>query len=304
MHTLEPGWEELRPSFDAAPLQSARDARVQFVSELNSLLRRFRQYETEEEWVRLVLDGARPFAQQLALFSVQGESLHLRGQLNLSLPGDLSFPLQSAAAFRSVWITKDPVTALRTGTEVTEPLSAPLTAGRAHLLAIVNGTRVVAILFAGGVEEPDLDCLELVAGLASGALERQSNHGLHAQIAPVAPISAALEKPAPDAAPTSSLPAWCDLEAAERQLHLRAQRFARVSVAELQLAKPDACRAGREQKDLYVFLAREIDRYREIYRRQFMTIPSMVDYLHLELVKTAGEGDASKLGADYPGPLL
>jgi hypothetical protein len=87
-------------------------------------------------------------------------------------------------------------------------------------------------------------------------------------------------------------------------LHVRAQRFARVKVAEMQLSRPDACRAGRQQSNLYVFLRREIDQARDTYRKQFMTIPSMVDYLHLELVRTAAGGDGQKLGADYPGQLV
>jgi hypothetical protein len=105
-------------------------------------------------------------------------------------------------------------------------------------------------------------------------------------------------------APESKLPTWTDLPTEQRQLHIRAQRFARVAVAELQLARPEACRAGREQSDLYLFLKREIDKARESYSKQFMTVPSMVDYLHLELIQTAAQGDERKLGADYPGRLL
>jgi hypothetical protein len=72
----------------------------------------------------------------------------------------------------------------------------------------------------------------------------------------------------------------------------------------MQLAKPEACRAGREQSDLYLFLKNEIEKAREIYMRQFGTISSMADYLHLELVRTAAGGDETKLGADYPGQLV
>jgi len=72
----------------------------------------------------------------------------------------------------------------------------------------------------------------------------------------------------------------------------------------MQLSKPEACRAGREQNDLYLLLKNEIDKAREIYRRQFGTISPMADYLHVELVHTAAEGDEMKLGADYPGQLV
>jgi hypothetical protein len=103
---------------------------------------------------------------------------------------------------------------------------------------------------------------------------------------------------------SSALPAWADLDERQRALHIRAQRFSRVIVAEMQLFRPEACRAGREQANLYIFLKSELDKARETYRKQFMTIPSMVDYLHLELVHSVADGDELKLGADYPGQLV
>jgi hypothetical protein len=293
MHALEPAWEHVKRDFDAASSQAARSARSQVVHELNQLLRRFRQYKTEEDWVRLVTDGAAAFASQVAVFSLEGNLLRLRGQVNLQLPEGLSFPLASAAAFQSVSASNDPLTALRTPAEVTDALSTPTGEGRAYLFPIGNGARLAAILFAAGEEEIDANALELIAGLASSILERRSNASLHSQISPL---------PAPPRG--ARLPAWAGLDEKQRQLHLRARRFARVTVAGMQLAKPEACRAGREQRDLYLFLQKEIDEAREIYGKQFMTISSMVDYLHMEFVGTAAEGDHLKLGADYPGQLL
>jgi hypothetical protein len=85
---------------------------------------------------------------------------------------------------------------------------------------------------------------------------------------------------------------------------VRAQRFSRVKVAEMELSRPEACRAGREKGNLYLFLKNEIEAARNAFREQFMLIPSMVDYLHLELVRAAAEGDEKRLGADYPGQLI
>jgi hypothetical protein len=153
---------------------------------------------------------------------------------------------------------------------------------------------VAAILFAVVGPETNAQALELIAGLASCALERHTNAWQHSQIG-AAPV------------PTTKgvrLPVWADFDESQRQLHIRARRFARVAVAEMQLSKPEACRAGREQSDLYLFLKNEIDKAREIYSRQFRTISSMADYLHLELVHTAADGDDLKLGADYPGQLV
>ena len=66
--------------------------------------------------------------------------------------------------------SKEAVTALRSAGEVGAALTA---AGKlAYFFPIVNGSRVVAILFAGG-DEAEVDQLELVANMAASALERQ-----------------------------------------------------------------------------------------------------------------------------------
>ena len=267
------------------------------IHELNQLLRRFRQYQNQSEWSSAVLDGSSRFATKTALFAFEGGMFRLRGGHNLEIPESLSFPKAGAGAFRAAAESMDHVIALRTPAEVSEPLSSPNPRDRAHLFPILNGARAVAVLFAAGEEDGDLDTdgLELIAGMASMALERRSNTALHAQIATARP-------PARDR--QSKLPEWANLQKDQQSLHIRAQRFSRVMVAEWQLARPDACRGGREQKNLYLFLKNEIEKARESYRKQFMTVPSMVDYLHLELVRITAEGDESKLGADYPGPLV
>jgi hypothetical protein len=402
MHALEPAWEDIKREFTVACAQSARVARSQVLYELNQLLRRFLHYESEGDWVRLVIEGASAFCHQAALFALEKDVLYLRAQVNLEVPEVLSFPPDWAGAFETVCTSKEPVTALRTPTEVTEALSTTNSGERAHLFPVTNGSRMAAVLFASDGDDTDVNALELIAGIASSVLERQSNTQLHSKIAvlqqpaktpplqesaPIAKASRASsaseadnttgvthEAPAdselpngiPEEAssfapankepetkvstprttnvvqmPSASsypsrrypaersmasvaagataletfapamplangaiLPAWADLDEYQRQLHMRAQRFARVTVAEMQLAKPEACRAGRDQGDFYLFLNKEIDKAREIYRRQFMTISSMVDYLHLELVQTSLEGDKRKLGADYPGELV
>jgi hypothetical protein len=87
-------------------------------------------------------------------------------------------------------------------------------------------------------------------------------------------------------------------------VHLHARRFARVKVAEMQFYRPEACHAGREQKNLYLHLKQDIDSARELFRNQFMTSPTIVDYLHLELVGALAENDETRLGVDYPGQMV
>ncbi|MGI8961783.1 MAG: hypothetical protein ACR2IV_18895 [Bryobacteraceae bacterium] len=299
MNALDPVGETIKRQFEAARSESAQAARSQMMNELNQLLRRLRQYQSEGEWSSAILDGASQFARQIALFTYHDGLLDLRAQQNLNLAENLSFPPPEAAAFESVINSKDTVVALRIAAEVGEALSSPVPEERVHIVPIMNGPRVVALLFAANQDQPDSNGVELIAGLASTVLERHLNASLHTQIATQGVVI--------KAGPQSNfipLPSWVDLSQDQRVLHVRAQRFARVRVAEMQLSRPEACHAGRQQGNLYIFLRHEIDNARDTYRKQFMNIPFMVDYLHLELVRTAAGDDEQKLGADYPGQLV
>jgi hypothetical protein len=91
----------------------------------------------------------------------------------------------------------------------------------------------------------------------------------------------------------------------EQRVHLRAQRFARVEAAAMRLQEGTAVQAGRLRRNLYEALRGRIDAARELFRKDFFAnCPSMVDYLHLELVHTLANDDAELLGKDYPGPMV
>jgi hypothetical protein len=316
MHPLEESWHGLKQQFDSAVSQSVRAARCQISNELNHCLRRLRQYREQAEWVSAVLDLASRFVNQIALFGVEKANLKLLGTCRLELPIDLSFAVSSAGAFADAIDSRDPVIALRTAANVSEHLSVADSAERAHIIPISNGARVVAILFAADDDYMDVNALELVGGIASLVLERHSNRELRAQIAPATNGHSRGKNGEASAFETngtgeqevsnssSSLPSWADLTEEHRELHIQAQRFSRVTLAEMQLAKPEAFRAGREQANLYLFLKNEIDKARETYRTRFLAISSMLDYLHMELVHSAAEGDEMKLGAEYPGRLV
>ncbi|HEX4229055.1 MAG TPA: hypothetical protein VHZ07_10315 [Bryobacteraceae bacterium] len=298
MHALDSAWTTVRQEFDAGQRNAALAARLSLLHDLNQLLRRLRRYESEADWASTTLDAAARFASQVALFAVRADKLVLLGERDLPVAPGLEIARQAGAAFANAISTNDTVVALRTSAEVGDALASATPTDRACIMPIANRDRVVSVLFAvSGPAENNVDALELVTGLASAVLERSSNANLHAQI-----------QPAPSGAPVApvnrtALPAWASLGEEQRSQHIRAQRFSRVKVAEMQLYRPEACRQGREQNNLYLFLRSEIDAAREAYRRLFMTAPTMVDYLHLELVKTAAAGDELKLGAEYPGPL-
>src|SRR5207245_147903 len=117
-----------------------------------------------------------------ALFELNNNMLVLLKQHELQLPEEFSFPVSSGAAFAAAIQTKDPIVALRTPSEVTQVLGTPGALERAHVIPIMNENRVVAVLYAAGDDELDVNALELISGIASAVLERRSNSSLHAQI--------------------------------------------------------------------------------------------------------------------------
>jgi hypothetical protein len=125
----------------------------------------------------------------------------------------------------------------------------------------------------------------------------------HALPVPSEMVHVRLPETAQNAKPTAPS-AWAALSSEEQRIHLRAQRRARVEVAEMRLYAAEAVESGRAQKDLYAALGPRIDAARQsFYQQYFSATRTMVDYLHLELFRTLAHDDPDLLGKDYPGPL-
>lgn len=287
----------VNPLLPSIASEAVRPAETRLLSELNEILRRFLQYQGEAEWMAIVLDGSAKFAPSVALFAVREARFKLGGCRGLELAPDTVIEAGSASAFENALASKDVVVTLRTVREVSPMLATDDTTGRAYLFPIVNGARVAAVLYAAEAQTGAAAGVELVCGMASLVLQRQANAAAALQIASTPKQSAGPRKP------ERKLPPFTDLSEKERGAHLAAQRYARVKVAEMQLAHPDAARAGREQNDVYLFLKNEIDAAREGYQKQFGTHRGMSDYLHYELVRSLGDGDEEKLGEEYPSQL-
>ena len=91
----------------------------------------------------------------------------------------------------------------------------------------------------------------------------------------------------------------------ERRLHNDARRFARLLISEIKLYNEQKVVEGRSEHDLYDRLREYIDRSREMYdKRVKPEVANRYDYFHGELVNTLAEGDASKLGSNYPGATV
>ena len=274
--------------------EAREHARGEVADQLNQAARRIRQAPDVGQLGAMLLEAASPFASGAALFRVTGAAVH--GERIYGVPADraeafrqLEIPLPSAPALAQAVKSRDPVATITTPAEVSAALlgiAGHADNGRAFIYPVVAGERVPALLYAWGSVQGA--ALELFTQLAAAVWS-----GL---------------RPAEDLvsiAPAKAAPAWESLSAEEQQLHLRAQRFARVQVAEIRLFETDAVQSGRSRRELYNALQKRIDAARQSFRTTFfISCPSMVDYLHLELVRTLANDDAEALGKDYPGPMV
>jgi hypothetical protein len=73
----------------------------------------------------------------------------------------------------------------------------------------------------------------------------------------------------------------------------------------MRLTDGAAVQSGRAERDLYGALRSRIDAARTAFQQKFFgQSNNMVDYIHVELVRTLAHDDADLLGKDYPGPLV
>ncbi len=125
-------------------------------------------------------------------------------------------------------------------------------------------------------------------------------------VAPLPPREAAPPDQSPPpvsvAAPSAPPKPTTDEEA---KAHNDARRFARLLVSEIKLYNEAKVAEGRINRDLYDRLKEDIDRSRQMYdKRVSPIVAAKFDYFYDELVSSLAEGDASRLGADCPGPVL
>jgi hypothetical protein len=269
---------------------------------LSVSVRRLSHAQASGEWAEALLDGVAPHCRRCLLFTVALRSLIAEGARGFDQDAAAEWSgrevrLESAPALAAAVETRDVVVALRSAGEISAELAA-LTGEsdqeRAHLYPVLARGRCAALLYVDPARDDSaqaaVELLVAVAGLSLGAR----------------PLSTALVAIEAAAAASASAPDWyAALPLAERELHLRAKRFARVQAAEMRLFRSAEVRGGRARQNLYQALQGPIDKAREAFHRQFLAAcPSMVDYLHQELVRTLANGDAAALGSSYPGPLV
>jgi len=288
-------------------------ARSDLAEQLNQSVRRLRQCADREELAATLVDAAGAFADGAALFRIEGETAkgqRIRGVSAEAVDAFLSveIPTADAAALKGALESRDPVTAITSAAEVSARLVEFLghsADDRATIYPIVVREQVPELLYVwGAVQGAPVELLAQVAAATwvdpapspAVALEpEQPEAGL---------VQIATDLVQVAAAPAPPKPSWDALSPDEQQVHFRAQRFARVQTAEMRLYQAEAVQSGRARHDLYAALQKPIDDARRRFHESFFQpCPSMVDYLHLEILRTLANDDPELLGNDYPGPL-
>ncbi|MBV9743688.1 MAG: hypothetical protein JO099_07985 [Acidobacteriia bacterium] len=291
----------------ARELDRARDeararSRAELAGELNQAARRIRQASNAVEAASTLLDAAAYFATVIALVRVEDKvarGMEIRGVSEEETASfrNAEIPLERAPALDEAVRTLDPVTAIATPAEISPPVAA-LVGHSNHLRVffypVVADGRVPAVLCAWG--EVEGSAIELLSQIAAGRLRDWAPPAELVQLSKQAPLA--------EATNATEVSGWDALSRGEQEIHLRAQRAARVEAAEIRLYEAEAVETGREKRDLYDALRLRIDAAREEFRRHyFSATPTMVDYLHLELLRTLAHDDPDLLGKEYPGPL-
>src|ERR1700693_4761843 len=277
--------EQHRNALQARVNQAAAEARAaaerDLSRKLNQAVRCLRGSENGS-WSTELVQATQGFCDRAAVFTLHHGTLHLeasRGAIPAKTVDDV--PLDAAPAFASAVESRDTVIAMRTKGELSPRIASwtgEAESWRSYIFPVASRGQVIGLLYADAdqraVESSALELLAMTAGAFAG------EHAVAAQ------------KPAElvSIAPSSQKPvavAWTSLTREQQDLHQRAQRFARVQVAEIRLYKSENVKKGRAGRSLYTSLRTEIDSAREAYRSDYLSASdTMVDYLHPELVRT------------------
>jgi hypothetical protein len=277
--------------------------RREFTENLNASVRRLRQCRSVVETAQVLADSSRPFADHAAVFAIEdvvrGAEWDRADEPARARFRNLKIPKDQVPALAGAMESGDPVVTMASAAEVSEELMQLFEhrpEERVHLVPVLAGKETVAVVYGWGSVDPA--GLELLAQLAGAALS---------SLKPAAPAPAAGLVTITGAGESNKQPAtrWDDLAPEDRSLHVQAQRFASVTTARMLLYRADAVKQGRQDHDLYGALRDAIDAARRTFRERFMgSSRTMVDYLHVELLRNLAKDDAPMLGPEYPGPLV
>jgi hypothetical protein len=253
---------------------------------LNQVLRRMRA-AGEAQVLHLLAEGCAPCAERLVVLVFESNQTRAAAGAGLSAQ-TICFDTAAAPAVVAAVESRDRVTALASPGELSPVLADAFGGGsddrKVYLFPIVSRHSVVAVLVASDAGlSAQIELLCEAAGLRLEAAQAEAK---------------------PAAAAAAVAPSWERLGAGDQKLHMQAQRMARVRVAEMRLEHAAELNKGAAAGDIYAALRQPIDTARDQFRAAFLEkSPSMVDYLHMEILRSFARDDERLLGANYPGPM-
>lgn len=314
------GLDKVRTELAASAAKSVTAARQAATQTLNQSLRRIREANSVDAVLQLVAElssaydhkavvlvfennQARVAASRLALAG----SAAANGAGSDRVPEVFDLTLENAPALASAIETRDPVTVLARESEISPALARLLGAApseKVYLFPIVARHQIVAMLVvAGEVFPPAPELLAEAAGMKLEAITETVKKSPRVDAAAENLVN--IQRAAVPASETADRRSWEDLSAEDQKLHLQAQRVARVRVARMRLDREEAWRRGLAQSDVYGALRRDIESARTEFLQSFLSKSStMVDYLHLEILRSLANEDDRLLGREYPGPMV
>jgi|GEM_PF-413078 len=322
---METALEEARQAADSAQAESLAELREsmdeRYRQDLNLLeaghrfqmqslhksVRRCEQAESREDVVAAVLDGVSPYAERALLLQVEGNMIT---SCHTSAPKEegaelaiLDIPVEQAPALNNAKQAAEPLVAMRIESEFSSAVLGQLGAAldeKLRVFPIVTRNNVKALLvLEAGSRTFDAGAIEILTIAAGHKWTVGKESTEPAQLIAIQGTGNSESKS------KDSGPSWFQLSPQEQEVHLRAQRFARVQVAELRLYQSERVRQARKDGDIYGVFRKEIDQARQEFRTQFIeTCPSMLDYYHMELVRILANEKEMVLGPEYPGPLV
>lgn len=192
-----------------------------------------------------------------------------------------------------------PVPAAASGRAFNDPFAAhaPVYALAAAASADSQATAAAA------APEPPVDNLD--ASLDQRIAAEAQSAAAEVQSAAAATVVAAAE-PLPighaqtEAAPEAALPASA-IPAEDQEVHLKAQRFARLLVDEIKLYNQAKVSEGRRNNDLYDRLKDVIEKSRATYQKRYgNTVAASGNYFHHEVIRSLAEDDLKIMGPNFP----
>jgi hypothetical protein len=291
--------------------RACEDARRSQAESLNQGLRRIRTCAVDNV-LTLLAEGCAPLAERLVVLVFESnQSGENQARRAAGVEVD-NFDIENTPAIITAIETRDPVVAIASDGELSATLAGALRGGddapkaylagddkpKAYLFPVVARQSVMAMLVASGVELSAP--IELLCGAAGMRLETPGHSEAPSKAEPLVQVAAGVP-----ASETFAARSWDELTPEDQALHLQAQRMARVRVAEMRVDHSPELQRGAIACDIYGSLQSEIDAARSQFLQTFLSkSPTMVDYLHLEILRSLAHGDERMLGHNYPGPMV